>query len=374
VRHQLIHRALRGRLARGSLTAVGILAGTLLVLVLLAAQRGVRNGVMTYVNQDAVDVWVTPQGTDNFVRSSTTLGPEQIADVEELEGLEAFPVLRAFVSVVAKAPRGAAQLPLTLFAIGYRVPQGLGGPPRLAAGRLPQGPQEVALDRAAAFSLALELGDAILINGITATVVGFSDGTNLMSTQLLFCDLTALETAMSLKGRASVLAVHSHGEDPAQLAARLEANAIGVSAYPRGVFAENNAREVTAGIAPMIGLIALLGVLVSTVLVALLVQVLIDDRRSDLCVLTAMGSSLSSMVLAALRRVAVLILMGCVSGWGAFLLLSACLDRFLPTVPLAGTPVDALLGGGLFLVCGCTAALVPLLRIARLDPMEAFRS
>ena len=90
--------------------------------------------------------------------------------------------------------------------------------------------------------------------------------------------------------------------------------------------------------------------------------------------LIAMGSSLSAIVLAALRRVATLVGLGCAAGGLAFAALVAGLDRWLPTVPLATHPVDALLGGSLFLVCGCAASLVPLRRIPKLDPMEVFRS
>ena len=49
----------------------------------------------------------------------------------------------------ASRPRG-----LTLLALGFQAPAGLGRPPRLFAGRAPAGPREVALDRAAAIAWA----------------------------------------------------------------------------------------------------------------------------------------------------------------------------------------------------------------------------
>lgn len=374
--HGLVHRALRSRLARSSLTCAGIVACTLLVLVLLSAYRGVRESVAAYADRKTVDLWVAPRGTDNLVRSSGVLSPEQLTAVEATAGVHASPILRSFVSVETRGRRVRGDRALTLLAIGYRAPHGLGGPPKLAFGREPRSSTEVVLDRAAAYRLGVETGAGVLVNGTEMKLVGLSEHTNLLSTQFMFCDIAALQSATGLGRGASFLLLQARGAgvDASALVARIEANAAGVSVFTRQNFAANNAREVTAGILPLIGLITLLGVLVSAVLVAMLIQVLVDDRRADLCVLIAMGVSQVSLVVGALRRVVTLVLGSVVAGWVSTVALIAGLDHWLPTVPLASSYGDVFFGSGLFVLCASAAALVPLLRISRLDPLEAFRS
>ncbi|HCF59277.1 MAG TPA: hypothetical protein DFS52_14945 [Myxococcales bacterium] len=374
-RRHLLHRGLRSRPGRAALTLSGVAASALLVLVLLAAYRGLGASVASYTGQPDIDLWVGPQGVDNLIRSSAMLLPEQISDVQEIEGLRAEPLVRGFVPVEGAPDEDGKPRSMLLLAIGYRIPDGLGGPPQVAEGQRPAGPQEVALDRAAAYRLGLKVGDEMKVGGQTVKLVGLTRETNLLSTQLLFCDVAALQQAMGLEGRASFVAVRvEDGRDPKEVARQIEEETPGGAAWERQVFVENSVREITTGIVPLLFLIAGLGAAMAAVLVALLVNGLIEERRPEIGVLLAMGTSAFAVGGAVLCHILTLVIIGALTGTALALGLDAALDRWVPTIELASAPSDCLVAALLFSVSGTLAALFPVAMLSRIDPLEAFRS
>src|SRR5213593_2135996 len=141
----LLRRAVRSRPLRGLVVTVGMAISALLVLVLLAAYRSPMLGVRGYVARPGLDLWVSPLGTDNLIRTAGFLPLHMVSDLREIPGVRgADPLLRVFVraSPWGRNARGHGRY-LMLLAMGYRVPAGLAGPPAIAAGRPPAGENEV---------------------------------------------------------------------------------------------------------------------------------------------------------------------------------------------------------------------------------------
>ena len=375
---RLIGRALRGRRARTTLTVGGVAATTLLVLVLVAAHRSLARGVHAYAGQPGIDLWVAPAGTDNLIRSSGLLPAGTEREIVALPGVaEADPLLRAFVTVEPAPPAGSGRAParLTLLAIGYAAPARLGGPPEIAGGRAPEGADEIALDRAAAHRLGVAPGDSVRVNGRSVRVVGLSRGTNLLATQFLFSDLAETRAALGLPGRSSFVAVRlAENQDPGAVSAAIQAQLPGVGVFNRETFVANNLREVASGLLPLLAVIATLGIAVAAVLVVLLVQGLVEDRRAEIAVLLALGAGAATVGAGLVARAALLVLAGAAAGGALALGLARLLDRFLPSVELTYVAGDFLLVLLLFLAAGVLAAAVPVVRLRRIDPLEAFRA
>ena len=81
-RHLRLH-AVRGRLGpRLGIAVLGIAISTLLVVVLMASDRGVSSDIRAYIAQPGADLWVTPRGVDNFIRSGgLPIASTTVADV-----------------------------------------------------------------------------------------------------------------------------------------------------------------------------------------------------------------------------------------------------------------------------------------------------
>jgi putative ABC transport system permease protein len=367
----LVH-GLRGRPVRAALTAVGVALCALLTVVLFAAHRSLAAAVRTYPGGAGADLWVAPYGTDNLVRSTGVLPWEVSEEALDVPGVAAAdPILRAFVT----AERGAGGRKATLLAIGYRLPDGLGGPPPLREGRLPQRWDEVVLDRAAADRLGVRVGDGLRVGGLSATVVGLTTGTNLLATQFLFGDLGTACRAAGLQGRVSFVAVRAGpGADREALRRRLGSRLAGTSVLTREAFVAANLREVSAGLLPLVALLAALGLAVASVLVALLAQGLVEERREDLAVLLALGAGPGRVGAALLRGVAGLVAAGAAAGAALAVVLAVALDRWAPAVELRPGVGDAAVTLALFLAAGAVGSAVPVARLRRVDPLEAFRS
>jgi putative ABC transport system permease protein len=364
-----VRAAVRSRAARSVVAVIGVAASTLLVLVLLAGYRGVEAGVRAYAGQPAIDLWVAPRGTDNMVRSSALLPFSTIASVASVDGVaDASPILRGFVAVESGEAR------INLLAVGYPGPDGMGGPPIVVDGRRPRGPDEVSLDRAAAYRLAVRLHDSVTIGGSPFRVVGLTSGTNLIATSFVFLDSSAIERATGVSGFVSFVVVKLDGSASAEaVAADIEARHERLSVYPRDAWVANNLMEVTRGFRPLQVLMVSIGVIAATVLVALLALGAVDDRRHDIAVLFALGAQAGTVGAAILWQAARLALFGVIAGATGTAVLVLVLRRMLPTVELTASWGDLLGVLGVFGVATLLATLLPFWRLRRIDPAEAFR-
>jgi putative ABC transport system permease protein len=356
---------------RVALAILGVAVSAILVLVLLGAQRGLTEGVRSYVGQERVDLWVAPRGTDNLVRSSAMLPLPVVEILAREPGVrEAAPVLRGFVSMTGP---GLAE-PITLLALGYRGPDGLGGPPTMASGRRPSGPREIVLDRAAAARLGAALGDEVHVNDRPFDVVGVSQGTNLFATQFVFLDGTEVERAAGMTGRVSFILLDlEDGADAAAVAASIEERYPAAQVWPRVTFAQSNIEELLAGFMPFIVLIAIVGAASATLLVALLVQGVVDERQRELAVLLALGAPIGALAIAVLAEAAVLLTLGVALGAAASVGLQRGLGVAVAGLTLQPAAIDVAIIAALFASAGLAAAFLPLLRLRRVDPAEAFR-
>jgi putative ABC transport system permease protein len=365
----LVRAVVRSRAARSVVAVIGVAASTLLVLVLLAGYRGVEAGVRAYAGQPAIDLWVAPRGTDNMIRSSALLPISTIAGVASADGIaDASPILRSFVAVEAGEAR------INLLAVGYPGPDGMGGPPVIVDGRRPHGPDEVSLDRAAAYRLGVGLDDIVTIGGGPFQVVGLTSGTNLIATSFVFLDSSAIERASGVSGYVSFVVVRlDAGASPEAVAADIETRHDHLSVYSRDAWVANNLLEVTRGFRPLQVLMVSIGVIAATVLVALLALGAVDDRRHDIAVLFALGAQTRVVGTAIVWQAVRLALIGVVGGAIATALLVRVLDRTLPTVELAGSWGDIAGVLAVFGAASILATLLPFWRLRRIDPAEAFR-
>jgi len=344
----------------------------LLTVVLFAARRSLDTAVRTYPGGVPADLWVAPYGVDNLVRSSGLVARKIADDARAVPGVAAAdPVLRTFVS--AEPARGGGKA--TLLAIGYRLPDGLGGPPALRAGRRPQSGDEIVVDRAAADRLGVGLGGTLCLGPLKLTVTGVTSGTNLLATQLVFGDIETAARATGVRDRASFVLVRAApGADLGVLERALGGRLAGTSVLSREAFVTANRREVSAGLLPLLGLLVGLGLAVAAVLVALLAQGLVEERREDIAVLLALGALPAGVGAALVRGVTALVAAGAAAGTVAAALLAIALDRWAPAVELQPRPGDAVVTLALFVAAAAVGASVPLGRLRTVDPLEAFRS
>jgi len=372
---RLIVRALRSRPGRFWMTVGGIAVCTVLVLALQATHRSVAASVRTYLGQPGMDLWVAPRGSDNFMRSSALLADGMADSLLSVDGVAAAdPVARAFVTVKSARGHGPSVRRLALMGVGYRAPDGLGGPPMLAEGRAPSRRNDVVLDRAAAWRLGTAVGDTLWINGRGGIVTGLAEGTNLLATHLVFANLSAVAGMSGIRGRASFVIVRIAPDARTDVVAEaIRERFPALNVFARGEFLAANLREIGAGFLPVLSLIGLLGVLAAGSLIALLSHAVVEQSRAEIAVLLALGSSVRGIGTALIGEALLLAGIGFVTGFLMIRALDAALARWWPVVLLPVSPDGAAMVLTLFVMAGVVAALLPLLGLRRIDPLEAFR-
>ncbi|MBI6545810.1 MAG: ABC transporter permease [Cyanobacteria bacterium NC_groundwater_1444_Ag_S-0.65um_54_12] len=372
----LVSRAMQSRRIRFWWACGGIALCVLLTLVLLAANRSLEASIRAYIGQGSADLWLAPRGTDNLIRSSSFLPRAALTTARQTSGVAmADPILRSFVTAMTDRPsdQGAGKT-LTLLGIGYRTPNGLGKPTRLIAGRMPNAWREVTLDRAAAYRLGVGPGQHIRLNGLPVRVAGITVDTNLLATQFLFGDEQAAAAYSNIPGLISFIAIKLQpGSLPAALTRRLTSRLPQTVVYTRSEFTANNLREVSAGFKPLLILLLAVGMGVAAVLVGLLLQGVIEDRRSAIAVLLALGTSAIAIAAGIVRQALILTvggtMLGAMLAGGIFFLL----DQLVPTLALVSLTQDVVKVFGLFSLVGTVTALCFTWRIRNVDPFEAFR-
>ena len=343
------------------------------MISLVATLRGAATSVVEYIGQDGADLWIAPPGADHFLRLSGVIPAALTDSVRALPGVAAADfILRAFVAVSAR-PRGS-RFRLTLYGVGYRAPDGLGGPPTLESGQPPHTRREVALDRAAARRLGVGVDDTVFVNGRTARVVGVTAGTNLLTTQFIFADAAAIEALSGFSGRASFIIVRlAPGASANTVATQIRDRFPDVDVFERATFVANSRRETGVGYTPVLAFVNLLGIGAAAVLVALLIHALVEGRRAELAVLLALGAAPGTLARAMIREAVRLIVVGSVLGAVLARLLAFVLDRVFPVIPLHFDVSDTVWALVLFIACGTLASVMPVARLGRVDPLEAFR-
>ena len=365
---RLIAKGLRGGAVRFGICVGGIAVSTMLVLVLLGAYRSVSAAVIQFVRGSRAGLWVGPRGTDNLIRSSGFLDLGMLEEIRRMPGVSRVdPIVRAFVTAESKGRR------LTLLGIRFRAPDGLGGPSVLAAGRMPRGLGEVALDRAAGHLLSVRLDDSLSVNGIEVKVVGITSGTNLLATQFVFGDVNSAFQGL-VPGASFGLIETVPGASLERVAAHIRQQFPDVEVMSRDAFIRNNLRETGSGFLPMLFLISLLGVASSALLVAFLIEGMVEERRGELAVLLATGATPSAIGAGLAIHAAKLLSAGIVIGAIAAHLLATTIDLVAPVIPLSFSIADMAVVSALLAMSGFLAALVPLFRLKDIDPLEAFRS
>lgn len=371
-RWTLIARALGVGLGRRALTVASVAASALLALVLLGVERSVAAGITAYADQPAVDVWVLPRGQDNLVRLSGVLSRDQVQAARAVPGVGTVqPVLRTFLALRrSDAPPGDPGF--TALALAMADPSGPGGPPGWIAGRAPATPGEIGVDRALAWNLGVGLGDRVAVGDRLLEVVGLSRDTDLIATRFVFLDLTVAAQLTSWHGQASFLAVDLPDDSPPEVRSAL-AQAAEADVVDRPAFVAGNLRELVGGFQTLQRAVTTVGLIATSLIVALLCQGLVEQRRRDVAVLTALGAPERPIIATLLAETAGLVLVGVAAGAAIVGAMAAATDAWWPILVLDPAPTDALTLAAVFVPVAALAASVPILRLRAVDPAEAFR-
>ena len=355
----------RNLLAEPRRLAAGV-AGIGLALMLILLLGGLWEGIKAQSAQDVeasgAALWVVSPGTRTLFAEGTQLPSSTLERVQATPGVDwAAPAWGLFAILNLHDRRAAVVL------VGS-VPGQPGGAWALARGRAPTGDDEVAVDRVLAAKHGLGLGDRLMVADRSYQVVGITRHAGFM-TGYVFATHRAVERLMGAAGKTNAILVGT--DQPTMVRTRLAASGLTVLDTPqlRAAAVEANTKVFGSPLKLMVAIAFLAGVLI----VALTVYAQVAERGREYGIVKALGAS--SRRLAALALAQTLVLSGLGLGAGGLLLVAgrALLGWTRPQFEVVITGGLLAQAFGAALAMALVAAIVPVRRLAHLDPASAYR-
>ncbi len=364
-RKNLLHE--KGKLL---LSVLGIAAALTLIVLLMGFREGLYATLTAYVDSMDADLVVAQSGVKGFFASNSAI-PAGIHD--EIDAASGAADTGHILVADVIFTQGTIKTPVLL--VGYNPTTGIGGPWALSEGRGVEAGDEVALDLWLAQRNGVAVGDEIEVLGRPFTVVGLTRETASWMSPYIFVSQRAAEEMRGLADTASFYLLYlPEGVDVQAAARAVEAAVPGVDALRPDEVAVAD-REVLAAVmeTPIVVMLAISAV-IGVAVMGLTAYTAVTDRRRDYGVLKAVGAGSAQLN----RLVAVETLyravLGFILGTGMSYVTAALIMRLWPQFTIVIRPGAVAAAGVSALVMTVLAALLPIRRVAAIDPAVVFKA
>lgn len=351
---------------RAALSVFGVAMALVLVLVLDGVVAGSMQQVTAYLRGSPADVIVSQRGVRTMHMSQSVLDPRVVGDAAAVEGVAWAEPLQ-YASSVVEAPAGRR----FTYVLGYDTETGLGGPRRILRGN-PPGDGEALIDDTVAGELGLEIDDRVRvlggdlrISGITANATSIANTTVFVGAST-FADLRGPAISYVLVGGAN-----SSADDA--LVGRLRAALGDVTVQTREEFARQEGRLVADMAADVMRIMSFIGFAIALAVVGLTLVTATLARQREFGVLKAIGVAPRRLGAVVLAQAGWTVAAAVVLAVSITLLVGAGVDRATPNLTVVLTAPSLLRTALGATIVGALGAVVPLRRVAKVDPATAFR-
>lgn len=364
--HNLTHE--RTRLA---ITVGGVALAVLLILVMSGLFAGAEQHAVVYIERQPADLWLMQAGVENIHMASSILSPDAVRRVAESPGVEAaVGVLYASAGIEVQG----TLIPTYLFGVAPDAP--FGGPWRMAAGRAELTAGEIVIDRALAARTDLAIGDKVGVMGYELTIAGLSEETFGIATSIAFVNKAALAAGMGVspQGASYVLVKAAPNQDLQELAAALATALPEANVMTRGAFIASEQDLIRQMGTDVILAMSSVAYVVGLLVIGLTIYTAVLEKAREYGVLKALGATTGHLVRVVFAQAFVAAGLGFLLGVGLAFTVASLITRLLPEMLILIEPARLLREVLILSVITALAALLPLGRLARLDPLIAFRA
>jgi len=349
------------------LAIAGITSSVVLVLLLMGLYAGWRENMSAYLRHVHADLWVGQKGASDLFHTLSLLpaiGEQPLRQVEGVGEVSSF-VGRLMTCEVRGQQRHT-------FIVG--VDDAENGAVEIVAGRGDVHDGEIVIDQVFARKEGIQLGDTLTVAGQALAVIGIARGGNCFLYQYAFVTLTQARRLFGLDGIVNYFLVRlSPTAKTEAVISRIENATPLVSVFSKDQFIANNLSLTGDNFLPILRVLEVIGLLVGTVVIGLTIYTLTVEHGPEYGVLKAVGASDRTLYWTAALQALTCGLLGWLLGvplsWGVVTLA----QYFVPQFPAASYPRHALWMLGCTVGMSLIAASLPARRIARIDPLLAFK-
>ncbi|MEI6449504.1 MAG: ABC transporter permease [Actinomycetes bacterium] len=359
----------KGRLA---ISIGGVAFAVVLIILLRGIYVAYETKVGGYYEAMGVDAWVLRRGCADLLMSHSVLPEELQAELKNTEGVA--DVTRYLARQLGFSIKGD-DVVLYLVAFDPKGPGPGPGPVRMESGTRDITEDEIIVDQVFARKNGLHLGDVLSIDDETLKVAGISSGGDLVVFQYGFVTMNRGRTLLGADEMVNAfLLTFSPGASTADVFARV--NAIDPDAIAMTVPAviKANRRVINESFLPVLGVLLMIGFLIGVSVIGLTIHSAVLEHRREYGVLKAVGARLRQMFVVVAVQALVSAAAGYAVGIGIALLAARAAVLWVPQFITRIQVSDVALVGVAALLMGLIAAVIPLRKIARVDPAMVFRS
>jgi putative ABC transport system permease protein len=348
------------------MSVAGVACAVLLVLVVASLYRGWSEAGGVFAELPG-DVWLAQRGTADPLRTSSFL------PADRLDAVAAVPGVRAVVPVFARRialRRGNTELNVYFLSLAVESPRAW--PP--ASRRFLPRPGAVVLSRVFADEAGVATGDRLDVLGRRLLVERVDPGGNPLF-EIAFVHAADARRLLALDGFVSFfLVVAEPGADVDEVARLAVAAVPGSEARTAAEFAGATRDLVQQGFLPVVGALMGIGFAIGGAVIALTIYTATVEKARDFGVLKAIGADDGFVYRIVVRQSLAVGVVGAALGVLASSLVPTLIRRRVPEFVTDLRPLDALAVFAVALLVAAAAAIVPALRISRIDPAEVFRA
>lgn len=356
---------------RLGISAGGVAFAVLLIILILALYRGIYDQAGALATDAPSDLWVTQSGAADPSHGASILQASTVEELSGVPGVAAVQPLFGRTMEVGKGPKTGN------FGFVMAIPEGPLQAETAAAFGLSGVPEsgEMVLSDAAAQTLGAGEGDELFIGSSSYRVIDVVGVTGSAFSGTVVISAPDAEAAFGSPGTYSfALVVIAPDADPAGVEAAIENAAPGVNALTNDAFADTTRREVEEGFLPIVGVLIIVAFVVGLAVIALTMYTSTVERVRDYGVLKAVGGAPAQLFAVVVRQSLVVAVMGFVIGATASFLLGSVLEDAVPEFTTLFRWQDALAVLFVAILMSAVAAVVPIRRVASIDPAIVFRA
>lgn len=355
---------------RFTMSVSGVGFSVFLITLLLSLFRGWNDRVGSFVEHVPVDIWVAREGTNDFLRPISVLPQDTADELRALEGVDS-------VNPLVVVPTGFEWDGKTVetHLVGYDTTTGAGGPLEIVDGKPVPGEGELVVDKALSKTLGPGIGDVLDHSGRTFEVVGLSSGGNFVATQVSFMPIESARSLLGVEGLTTFyLVTLDDPQDAVAVGERIEQNLTGVSAFTGDDFANATRDRTLRDIIPILIIILILAFVVGAAVTGLMIYTATVEKAREFGILRAVGFSNGYLYRVVIEQSLITGLVGFIGGVALNVVVGRFAEDLVPqfVILVRWTDVGAVLG--VTLAMSALAALLPVRRLAGIDPVAVFKA
>lgn len=348
----------------------GVALAVLLILVMAGVFAGSEEHAVAYVRNQPASLWLMQGGVENMHMSSSLLPADAVERVRRVVGVNrAVGLLYASGAV----DLGETQVYSYIFAVEGGAP--FGGPWELAAGKEDPAVDELILDRDLAARYGLKLGDSVHLFGERLRIAGLSTGTFGIATSITFIHKATLASLMGVGPNSAsyVLIQPDPSADRAATADRIRQAIPEANLLSSEEFIQSDQEMIRQMGADVIQAMNLVAYIVGLLVVGLTVYTATVERIREYGVLKAVGADTPALMRVAAAQAYISSGLGLAVGIPLAYAVGAVVTWLLPEMLIVIDPLELLRQVPVLAAITGAAALLPLGRIARVDPVLVFK-